>query len=60
MMRLYQNAPKWAALNRSEETEANQYRKEYLLARSKWRATGPEVSASTCLSSTQEIGQLSH
>ena len=35
IMRLYQNTPKLAALNRSDETEANQYRKEYLLTRSK-------------------------
>lgn len=32
-MRLFQTNPKWAALNRSDETEANQVRKNYLLAR---------------------------
>ena len=34
MMRLYQNAPKWEALNRTKETEDNEYRKNYLVARS--------------------------
>ncbi|KAL6713501.1 1,2-dihydroxy-3-keto-5-methylthiopentene dioxygenase [Lecanora helva] len=30
--RLYQTLPKWASLNRSEETEKNSYRKDYLRA----------------------------
>ncbi|KAI4090313.1 MAG: hypothetical protein L6R37_007906 [Teloschistes peruensis] len=29
-MRLFQNQPKWAALNRSEETEKNEVRKKYM------------------------------
>ncbi|CAF9919162.1 1,2-dihydroxy-3-keto-5-methylthiopentene dioxygenase [Imshaugia aleurites] len=32
-MRLFQTQPKWAALNRSEETEANECRKNYVRAR---------------------------
>lgn len=32
-MRLFQTQPKWASLNRSEETESNQFRKDYLQAR---------------------------
>lgn len=32
-MRLFQNQPKWAALNRGEETEVNEARKAYVLAR---------------------------
>ncbi|KAL9584230.1 MAG: hypothetical protein Q9212_002259 [Teloschistes hypoglaucus] len=31
-MRLFQNQPKWAALNRSEETEKNEVRKKYVHA----------------------------
>ena len=34
-MRLFQTQPKWAALNRSEETESNPFREEYLRARAK-------------------------
>ncbi len=34
-MRLFQTQPKWAALNRGEETEMNQFRKDYVLARGK-------------------------
>jgi len=32
-MRLFQTQPKWAALNRNEETELNQFRKNYVQAR---------------------------
>jgi len=34
-VRLFQTNPKWAALNRGEETEANPLRKAYVEARSK-------------------------
>lgn len=34
-MRLFQTQPKWAALNRSEETDANKVRKDYVLARTR-------------------------
>lgn len=33
-MRLFQTQPKWAALDRCEGTEKNQFRKDYLFARS--------------------------
>lgn len=29
-MRLFQEEPKWTALNRSEELEANEFRKQYM------------------------------
>ncbi|MCJ1456154.1 1,2-dihydroxy-3-keto-5-methylthiopentene dioxygenase [Mycoblastus sanguinarius] len=32
-MRLFQTQPKWAALNRNEETEVNDFRKNYVRAR---------------------------
>ena len=32
-MRLYQKEPKWASLNRSEETERNEIRKNYVRER---------------------------
>lgn len=32
-MRLFQTQPKWAALNRGEETEENEIRKNYVRAR---------------------------
>ena len=32
-MRLFKTQPKWAALTRSEETEVNEFRKEYVRAR---------------------------
>ena len=32
-MRLFQTEPKWAALNRSDETEGNEVRKKYVRAR---------------------------
>lgn len=32
-MRLFQTQPKWAALNRGEDTESNQFRKNYVQAR---------------------------
>lgn len=31
--RLFQSEPKWAALNRSAETETNEIRKKYLSSR---------------------------
>ena len=34
-MRLFQKQPKWAALNRSAETEKNEIRKAYVQARMK-------------------------
>ena len=34
-MRLFQTSPQWAALNRSDETEVNPYRKAYIEAREK-------------------------
>ena len=32
-MRLFKDAPKWTPLNRGEETERNEYRKQYLASR---------------------------
>lgn len=34
-MRFFQTQPQWAALNRSEDTEKNGFRKAYVLARAK-------------------------
>jgi len=34
-VRLFQNSPKWAALNRGVETEKNPFRKAYVNARRK-------------------------
>ena len=32
-MRLFKDEPQWTPLNRGEETEANEFRKEYVKAR---------------------------
>ena len=43
-MRLFQTQPKWAALNRGDETEKNEVRKSYVLARTQGFAEESELS----------------
>lgn len=49
-MRLFQTLPKWAALNRGEETEENQFRKDYVLARAKGFAKVTQCGCSSAKS----------
>jgi 1,2-dihydroxy-3-keto-5-methylthiopentene dioxygenase len=44
-MRLFKDAPKWTPLNRGEETEVNDFRKEYVQSREKGFADGTALQA---------------